>query len=53
MTTQSDTPRIPPPPSKEDVDEVSRDQALIADEWAPNPAPDGTTREGDAAGAAS
>ena len=25
---------IPKPPSKEDVDEVSRDQALITDEWA-------------------
>ena len=25
---------IPKPPSKEDVDEVSADQALITDEWA-------------------
>ena len=32
-------PYISPPPSKEDVDQVSRDQALIADEWAPAPAP--------------
>jgi hypothetical protein len=32
-------PYISPPPSKEDVDQVSRDQALIADEWAPTPAP--------------
>ena len=30
-------PYISPPPSKEDVEEVSRDQALIADEWAPQP----------------
>jgi hypothetical protein len=32
-------PYISPPPSKGDVDQVSRDQALIADEWAPTPAP--------------
>ena len=25
---------IPKPPSKADLDEVSRDQALITDEWA-------------------
>ncbi|GAC1348001.1 MAG: hypothetical protein NVSMB18_34820 [Acetobacteraceae bacterium] len=31
-------PRIPRPPSKEEVDEISRDQGLIADEWAPQPA---------------
>lgn len=30
-------PYIAPPPSKEDIEEVSRDQALIADEWAPQP----------------
>jgi len=29
-------PRIPPPPSKEDLDQISREQAMIADEWAPN-----------------
>ena len=41
MTIPPDPPpRIPPPPSKADVDQVSQDQALIADEWAPNPAPD-------------
>src|SRR3978361_1452409 len=28
-------PRIPRPPSKEDLDQISRDQALITDEWAP------------------
>ena len=35
-------PYISPPPSKQDVEEISRDQALIADEWAPQPggAPD-------------
>ncbi|MBV9655132.1 MAG: hypothetical protein JOZ42_11280 [Acetobacteraceae bacterium] len=32
---KSPAPYISPPPSKEDVDQVSRDQALIADEWAP------------------
>ncbi len=39
----ADAPRIPSPPSREDIDQVSRDQALIADEWAPNapPAPPG------------
>ena len=44
MTTRSgkpdaspaDAPQIPSPPSQEDIDQVSRDQALIADEWAPN-----------------
>ena len=30
-------PYISPPPSKGDVDQVSQDQALIADEWAPEP----------------
>jgi len=30
-------PYISPPPSKEDVDLVSGEQALIADEWAPEP----------------
>jgi hypothetical protein len=36
-----DTPNaeVPPPPPKEGVDQVSRDQALIDDEWAPNPPP--------------
>ena len=32
-------PYISPPPPKEDVDQVSRDQALIADEWAPAQSP--------------
>lgn len=35
----ADAPRIPSPPSQEDIDQVSRDQALITDEWAPD-APD-------------
>jgi hypothetical protein len=30
---------VPPPPPKQGVDEVSREQGLIADEWAPNPPP--------------
>ncbi len=34
-----DKPRIPKPPSKEEVDRISRDQALITDEWAPQPEP--------------
>ncbi len=29
------TPYISPPPPKADVDQVSRDQNLITDEWAP------------------
>ena len=32
-----DQPNISRPPSKEDLDEISRDQALISDEWAPEP----------------
>lgn len=32
-------PRIPKPPSKEELDQVSRDQALITDEWVPQPPP--------------
>ena len=27
-------PHVPAPPSKEDVDQVSREQGLITDEWA-------------------
>ena len=34
-----DAPRIPSPPSQEDIDQVSRDQALITDEWAPDAPP--------------
>lgn len=30
---------IPRPPSKEDVARISEQQALITDEWAPQPAP--------------
>lgn len=30
-------PGVSPPPSKADIDAISKDQALIADEWAPNP----------------
>ena len=26
-------PRIPRPPTREELDEISRDQALISDEW--------------------
>ena len=33
-------PHIPRPPSKEEIDEISRDQALITDEWAPAPVPE-------------
>ena len=33
-------PRVPAPPSRAEVDQVSRDQALITDEWT-GPAPDG------------
>ena len=29
-------PKIPSPPSQADVDQVSHDQALISDEWAPD-----------------
>ncbi len=39
-----DKPRIPKPPSKEDLDQISRDQALIADEWAPQPDPPPTPK---------
>ncbi len=38
-------PYISPPPSKEDVDQVSRDQALITDEWAPGPTPPSKPRD--------
>jgi hypothetical protein len=31
-------PRIPRPPSKDELDQISREQAMIADEWAPQPA---------------
>lgn len=30
-------PRIPRPPTKEELDEVSEAQAMITDEWAPAP----------------
>lgn len=30
---------VPPPPTHEGVDEISRDQGLISDEWAPEPSP--------------
>ncbi len=32
-------PGVPKPPSKADLDQISRDQALITDKWAPAPAP--------------
>lgn len=37
MTTTP--PRIPRPPTPEEVDQISRDQSLITDEWAPEPGP--------------
>ena len=40
-------PYISPPPSKEDVERVSEDQALIADEWAPEPTPPAKDRAPD------
>lgn len=47
MTTPTDSadteqelpPGVPKPPSKAELDQVSKDQALITDEWAPAPAP--------------
>jgi hypothetical protein len=30
---------VPPPPTTEGVEEISRDQALISDDWAPEPPP--------------
>lgn len=30
---------VPPPPTRAQVDEVSSQQGLITDEWAPQPAP--------------
>lgn len=41
-------PYVSPPPAKADVDQLSRDQALIADEWAPNPPPPSPGAEKDA-----
>jgi hypothetical protein len=39
---------IPRPPSPEELREVSEQQGMIADEWAPNPAPtDGAEKEGE------
>ena len=47
MTTTPPTPPerkpyISPPPSKQDIEDISKDQGMIADEWAPQPgaAPD-------------
>jgi hypothetical protein len=31
---------VPPAPSQDYVDQVSEDQAMITDEWAPAPPPD-------------
>jgi len=43
------TPRIPRPPSKEELDEISKAQAMITDDWTgeggdpkPNPKPEGS-----------
>ena len=38
---------VPPPPTRAQVDEVSSQQHLITDEWAPQPTP-GTSQEADA-----
>jgi hypothetical protein len=35
-------PGVPKGPSKADLDQISKDQALITDEWAPAPAPSKT-----------
>ena len=51
MTTPADPPKpgselppgVPKPPSKADLDQISGDQALITDEWAPVPAPPSKT----------
>ena len=43
-------PYVSPPPSKEDVEQISKDQALIADEWAPGPAPAAGDKAPDPAG---
>jgi len=34
---------VPKPPSKAELDQISKDQALITDEWAPAPAPSSKT----------
>ncbi len=36
-------PGVPKPPSKAELDQISKDQALITDEWAPAPAPSSKT----------
>ena len=37
---------IPKPPSKEEVDQVSREQAMVTDDWTGEPAPgDGSGNE--------
>ena len=36
-------PGVPKGPSKADLDQISKDQALITDEWAPAPAPSSET----------
>lgn len=33
-------PAIPNPPSKAELDQLSKDQALITDEWAPDDLPE-------------
>jgi len=32
-------PGVPAPPSQAEIEQISRDQALIADEWSDNPPP--------------
>lgn len=40
LETKTDLPPgVPKGPSKADLDQISKDQALITDEWAPVPAP--------------
>jgi hypothetical protein len=46
------TPRqtyMPKPPSKEEVDQVSREQAMISDEWTGEPSAEPSTGGGAAA----
>ena len=35
--TKQDEPRIPRPPTKAELDELSEAQGMITDEWAPAP----------------
>ena len=49
-----DAPRqtyMPKPPSKEEVDQVSREQAMISDEWTGEPSASETGKAADEGGA--